>query len=664
METSEKNNGGIEKRSKRFYQVGFAFSYWIVGIFFVTFLTVFVATESWRLWAFRGTLSLEHACTYSLSPEAGDSFRSIDLPKKIDREKVQTTAENVALMFRCRIPDISSRSMAYAHWGWVGGEDVTIRRNQQLVVHFSGTEKVAFPVASGDSIEILIEQSLETISRAGFIGFQPPVVAASGSTNNFLFGLEVFVSLTRSLSHLFPIMSLGAVLGFAWFSGFRSRNLFISLYILIWAILYRACFFLSFFSSFDPLFWESASHILRVAFSISFVLFHQEVLRVKPKWIYPIARWSSLAAACLVVAKATFFPITSDAFNYSLKEAFAVPVATALFAIGCIAYPRRHENRIATTAVFLGALVYFTDSGLRYFGISLNLVNYLQIITPAYVSVLLLSSMSSSDKKYTVQRRKNAALSQQMELEAAKTATLARFLPQTLVGQFTTKESIEIALERVLSPHTEKIAIIQADLRGFSELVRTRSEVEVIRILHRCFGPVVDEVQKFAMVKLIGDCLFAFVEKPVGDKSTVDLALEIAARLIHQTAQVNLHELSEPNALRFGIAINYGPCIIGNLSSDHCIDYTAIGGPVNFTARLEELTKNEAIAREIGPNGVVLSEESCKELRYYSSRACVPLLLGDQKVRSFAHVERIYYLREVDCLSLVKLEWDRTGDAA
>jgi len=297
-------------------------------------------------------------------------------------------------------------------------------------------------------------------------------------------------------------------------------------------------------------------------------------------------------------------------------------------------------------------IMYLVDSASRSLGMNIQASSYLQIILPIYVAIYLLISMAVADRKYLSQRKTNEVLTERVDLEAARSSTLSRFLPKTLTDRFTTHKSIEENLSRVLKPRLGDIAIIQADLRGFSALVGTMDKSEVVRILNLCFGPVVDHAQKFSMVKLIGDCLFAFVENPVEGKSTVDLSLEIAAHLIDRVNWVNKNEFGEER-LRFGIAIHYGQAMVGNFSSEQCIDYTVIGDSVNLTARLEELTKNPLIAERIGSNGIVISDEAAHQLARYRSAHPMPLDLGGVKIRSFENVRQIRFLPENQCLNAV-----------
>jgi class 3 adenylate cyclase len=149
-----------------------------------------------------------------------------------------------------------------------------------------------------------------------------------------------------------------------------------------------------------------------------------------------------------------------------------------------------------------------------------------------------------------------------------------------------------------------------------------------------------------AQVKLIGDCIFLFIEDEAAtDGATpADLALELAALLVKETELQNARRReAAADELHFGVAIHYGEVVVGNLSSDSCIDYTVIGPNVNLVARLEELTKNVKIAEQIGTNGIIVSCDAAAGLSRYRDVALLNLRLDTLgvSVRSFPQVTAV-----------------------
>jgi class 3 adenylate cyclase len=182
----------------------------------------------------------------------------------------------------------------------------------------------------------------------------------------------------------------------------------------------------------------------------------------------------------------------------------------------------------------------------------------------------------------------------------------------------------------------------------------------MVSLLQGYFRQVVDAAQVVAQVKLIGDCIFLFIEDEVEtpDASPADLALEIAKILVDVTETKNLNVAqSQSIVMNFGIAIHYGEVVVGNLSSDHCIDYTVIGTNVNLVARLEEMTKHPAVHSIIGPNGVILSQEARNAMRRHHMIQPVSMDLKtmDVSVRSFQEVKSVYGMTATSVRALTNL---------
>lgn len=233
--------------------------------------------------------------------------------------------------------------------------------------------------------------------------------------------------------------------------------------------------------------------------------------------------------------------------------------------------------------------------------------------------------------------------------EQSRSSILGHFLPNSLIDRFESG-SLDTQLKEVLSPKPKKVAILQADVRGFSKMAAELEAIEVIDILQKLFEPVVEQAQIVAQVKLIGDCIFLFVEDNLSEKSKnnaspSDYALNIAMQLVRAInfCQQELNKQHKNIDLHFGIAMHFGECIVGNLSARNCIDYTVIGTEVNKTARIEEVTKMEKIQALVGKNAILLTKEAKENLSLFPHKLTQPLDLKklQVRVRSFEHEDVI-----------------------
>ena len=99
--------------------------------------------------------------------------------------------------------------------------------------------------------------------------------------------------------------------------------------------------------------------------------------------------------------------------------------------------------------------------------------------------------------------------------------------------------------------------------------------------------------------KFIGDAVMVFFGDPesLGEEQDALNCIEMALRM---KARVNeLREYWERNGIKGGLDIRVGiatgHCTVGNFGSNQRMDYTALGGPVNISARLESKAPNNEI---------------------------------------------------------------------
>lgn len=150
-----------------------------------------------------------------------------------------------------------------------------------------------------------------------------------------------------------------------------------------------------------------------------------------------------------------------------------------------------------------------------------------------------------------------------------------------------------------------EIAILFADIRGFTALSERRLPYDVVFILNRYFAAVGRAVESAGgrVDKFLGDGVMALfgIEggAPVGCRQALASARLISERMGELNASLQ-GEIEEP--LRIGIGIHVGPIIIGEMGYGGATAITAIGDAVNTASRLQELTKDYGVE-------LVVSEE-------------------------------------------------------
>ena len=139
-----------------------------------------------------------------------------------------------------------------------------------------------------------------------------------------------------------------------------------------------------------------------------------------------------------------------------------------------------------------------------------------------------------------------------------------------------------------------EVAILFADLRGFTALSEQRLPYDVVFLLNRYFTAMGRAVEQAGgrVDKFIGDGVMALFGIEQGVEKGCRNALEAARQMAEQLAGLNSaleNELASP--LRIGIGIHAGPVIVGEMGYGHATSLTAIGDAVNTASRLEALTK-------------------------------------------------------------------------
>jgi len=143
---------------------------------------------------------------------------------------------------------------------------------------------------------------------------------------------------------------------------------------------------------------------------------------------------------------------------------------------------------------------------------------------------------------------------------------------------------------------TERVvAVLFADLRGFTTMSEKRLPFDVVFILNRYFKSMGEAVQAAGghVDKFIGDGVMAVFGLRGDGTSAARQALDAARRMSIALEMLNdslTDEVDRP--LRIGFGVHAGPAIVGEMGHGRAVSLTAIGDTVNTASRLESLTKD------------------------------------------------------------------------
>jgi adenylate cyclase len=142
----------------------------------------------------------------------------------------------------------------------------------------------------------------------------------------------------------------------------------------------------------------------------------------------------------------------------------------------------------------------------------------------------------------------------------------------------------------------QEVAVLFADLRGFTSMAERRLPYDVVFLLNQYFRAMGEAVLAAGghVDKFIGDgvmAVFGLKGRPeLAPAQALDAARRMAIAIDVFNAQ---HHAEVKTPFRIGIGIHFGPAIVGEMGFPPALSLTAIGDTVNIASRLETATKEE-----------------------------------------------------------------------
>ncbi len=167
------------------------------------------------------------------------------------------------------------------------------------------------------------------------------------------------------------------------------------------------------------------------------------------------------------------------------------------------------------------------------------------------------------------------------------------------------KEILENGKEGIkLGGSKKEITALFVDIRGFTPLSEKAQPEEVVEILNEYLNLTATSIFRYGgtLDKFIGDATMAIFNAPLELPDHAFKAV-LTAWAMKQGAEGLEIKLVEKfgRGVQFGIGINTGDAVVGNIGAAFRMDYTAIGDTVNTAARLESNAK---------PGQIILSQST------------------------------------------------------
>lgn len=170
------------------------------------------------------------------------------------------------------------------------------------------------------------------------------------------------------------------------------------------------------------------------------------------------------------------------------------------------------------------------------------------------------------------------------------------------------KMSIEKAFSKYVAPQVVKeiakngnyeirlggenrdIAVLFVDIRGFTPLSESLEPEQVVDILNSYLELTTNCIFRHGgtLDKFIGDATMAVFNAPFDTEDYVYKAVLAAWDIVQGGNKIEQQFVERYGKhVGFGVGVNCGPAVVGNIGCDFRMDYTAIGDTVNTAARLE-----------------------------------------------------------------------------
>lgn len=145
-----------------------------------------------------------------------------------------------------------------------------------------------------------------------------------------------------------------------------------------------------------------------------------------------------------------------------------------------------------------------------------------------------------------------------------------------------------------LGGENRNIAVLFVDIRGFTPMSESLEPEQVVDILNSYLNLTTNAIfsNGGTLDKFIGDATMAVFNAPFDLDDYVFRAVKTAYDIVSGgNAIESKFQEKYGKSVSFGVGVNCGPAVVGNIGCDFRMDYTAIGDTVNTAARLESNAK-------------------------------------------------------------------------
>jgi adenylate cyclase len=168
----------------------------------------------------------------------------------------------------------------------------------------------------------------------------------------------------------------------------------------------------------------------------------------------------------------------------------------------------------------------------------------------------------------------------------------------------------------VLGGERRNVAVLFADIRGFTPLAAKLAPDDTARLLNEFFTEMVECVFRHGgtLDKFLGDAVMAQWGAPISTVDDADRALSAAREMLAAVDELSARwQAAGRPGFQIGIGLNYGDAFAGFTGSERRLEYTVIGDTVNTASRLCAWAEGQEILMSASMCAAVANTEGITE---------------------------------------------------
>lgn len=271
-----------------------------------------------------------------------------------------------------------------------------------------------------------------------------------------------------------------------------------------------------------------------------------------------------------------------------------------------------------------------------------------------FVILVLRTAHIDEIKNFVLNQENISAQKQIIELNIEFADRLRAFIPRVIAKRLEdyinqNRLTVLQAAVEVLKARRTKVACLFSDIRGFTEASKDLDSFvdrSVLPEMKACSDKVEDHQ---GIPRKVGDLIFAYFDD---ESESKNILRAVAAGMDISRLNHDMNATFTESTIQRYILISSGEAIVGNLGGlDSSIEITALGPPVNFLSRLDDLTKHPAMVKLLTPGDLVVCENThslLRELGIALEYQRIDLDKLDVSIRDFPEARTLYRIEPND----------------